>query len=89
MKKWQRALYFLVIIILIVTVTYRLTKIVKNHNEGFGATSPGTMVQLSTSHVLTEEDEEYYKNVYPKMVRNDILNMTGGDPGPIRYYPLG
>lgn len=24
--------------------------------EGFGATSPGTMVQLQTSHVPTEED---------------------------------
>lgn len=46
-------------------------------------TSPGTMVQLATSHVPTQEDVDYYKNVYPKMVRRDITDMTGGDPGPI------
>jgi hypothetical protein len=26
------------------------------YHEGFGSTSPGTMVQLQTSHVPTEED---------------------------------
>ena len=31
---------------------------VKTQDEGFGATSPGTMDQLSSSHVPTEEDEE-------------------------------
>ena len=47
--------------------------------EGFGATSPGTMVQLRTSHVTTEEDVEYYKNVYPKLVAKEIRNMTESD----------
>jgi hypothetical protein len=47
--------------------------------EGFGATSPGTMVQLQTSHVPTEEDEYYWKNVYPKIVRKEIYNMTESD----------
>lgn len=47
--------------------------------EGFGATSPGTMVQLRTSHVPTEEDEYYLKNVYPKIVRREIYNMTESD----------
>jgi hypothetical protein len=46
-------------------------------------TSPGTMVQLATSHVPTAEDAYYYNNVYPKEVRREITNMTGGDPGPI------
>ncbi len=46
-------------------------------------TSPGTMVQLATSHVPTQEDVDYYKNIYPKMVRHDIADMTGADPGPI------
>jgi hypothetical protein len=46
--------------------------------EGFG-TSPGTMVQLSTSHVPTEEDAYYYKYVYPKLVRKEIYNMTESD----------
>jgi hypothetical protein len=48
-----------------------------------GFTSPGTMVQLATSHVPTAEDYYYYKNIYPKVVRHDITDMTGSDPGPI------
>jgi len=47
-------------------------------------TSPGTMVQLASSHVPTQEDVDYYKYIYPKMVRQDLIDMTGGDPGPIR-----
>lgn len=47
--------------------------------EGFGATSPGTMVQLSTSHVPTEEDSHYWKYVYPKQVAKEIRNMTESD----------
>ena len=47
--------------------------------EGFGATSPGTMVQLRTSHVPTEDDVYYYKYVYPKLVRKEIYNMTESD----------
>lgn len=41
------------------------------------------MVQLASSHVPTQEDVDYYKNVYPKMVRHDLADMTGEDPGPI------
>jgi hypothetical protein len=47
--------------------------------EGFAATSPGTMVQLQTSHVPTEEDEYFYRHVYPRMVRKEIYNMTESD----------
>ena len=51
-------------------------------------TSPGTMVQLASSHVPTQEDVDYYKYVYPRMVRHDLADMTGEDPGPIRVpYP--
>ena len=71
------------IIVLIVSIALFAIR-----KEGFGATSPGTMVQLSTSHVPTEDDVNYYKNIYPKMVRRDILNMTGGDPGEILLYPF-
>jgi len=53
--------------------------------EGFG-TSPGTMVQLQTSHVPTEEDYNFYQNIYPRMVRKDLIEMTGGDPGIIRPW---
>ncbi len=50
-------------------------------SEGF--TSPGTMVQLATSHVPTEEDYYYQRFMYPNVVRKEIANMTGEDPGPL------
>jgi ribosomal 30S subunit maturation factor RimM len=37
------------------------------------------MVQLRTSHVPTQEDEYYWKNIYPKMVRKEIYNLTESD----------
>lgn len=52
--------------------------------EGF--TSPGTMDQLSSSHVPTEEDYLYYRFMYPKIVRKEIATMTGEDPGPL--FPM-
>jgi hypothetical protein len=54
--------------------------------EGFGSTSPGTMVQLATSHVPTEEDVYYYRRVYPKLVRREITELTGSDPGVLRPW---
>lgn len=45
--------------------------------EGFGSTSPGTMVQLQTSHVPTEEDAYYFKYIYPQVVKRDLIRMTG------------
>jgi len=58
--------------------------------EQFG-TSPGTMVQLQTSHVTTQRDVDYSNYVLPKIVRKEITNLTGGDPGEIRSagIPLG
>ena len=68
--KWPvLLLIMLVIVVLVIFKRY----------DGFGATSPGTMVQLSTSHVPTEEDAYYYKYVYPKLVRKEIYNMTESD----------
>lgn len=66
--KWLCLLFFLTVIVLIVF----------KKREGFG-TSPGTMVQLSTSHVPTEEDSHYWKYVYPKQVAKEIRNMTESD----------
>ena len=63
----------------VVLVTVTLIAIAKRKlKEGFG-TSPGTMVQLQTSHVPTEEDAYYYKYVYPRLVRKEIYNMTESD----------
>lgn len=53
-----------------------LATLVLPRTEGFG-TSPGTLVQLSSSHVPTEEDEDYLRYVYPRMVNNDLFEMTG------------
>ena len=55
--------------------------------ERFG-TSPATMVQLQTSHVPTQEDVNYFNFVLPKIVRRDITNMTGDDPGDLRPAPI-
>ncbi len=66
--KWLLCLFCLTIIVLVVF----------KRREGFG-TSPGTMVQLSTSHVPTEEDSYYWKHVYPKQVAKEIRNMTESD----------
>jgi len=44
--------------------------------ELFG-TSPGTMVQLATSHVPTEEDEYWALKGYAQQVNHDLVDMTG------------
>ena len=69
---WCSLIYTTLIIILI--SLYGLLRV-----EGFGSTSPGTLVQLQTSHVPTEDDEYYYKYIYPKLVRREIYEMTIGD----------
>lgn len=66
------SLFVLFIAVVAVLAIFRKT-------DGFGATSPGTMVQLSTSHVTTEDDLYYYKYIYPKIVRKEIYNMTESD----------
>ena len=77
----------LIKIILIVSLILAIIALyLVNTVESFGSTSPGTMVQLSTSHVPTQEDVDYYTNVYPKVVRRDISDLTGEDPGPLRGW---
>jgi hypothetical protein len=61
-----------------------LLAILYMRSEGF--TSPGTMVQLASSHVPTEEDVYYERFLYPEIVRKEITRMTGDDPGP--QYPM-
>jgi hypothetical protein len=68
--KWCTGLLFFSLVILL--LAFYKTK------EGFGM-SPGTMVQLQTSHVPTEEDEYYWKYVYPKQVQREIYAMTESD----------
>ena len=44
--------------------------------EGFAATSPGTLLQLKTSHVRTEADEEEEKNMIT-VINQGLIQMTG------------
>jgi hypothetical protein len=82
--------------ILILTIVLLVLNILAVYNfealgkyvERFGATSPGTMVQLVSSHVPTKEDVIYYTKEYPKVVRREITDMTGNDPGDVALYPF-
>ena len=76
----------LILAMLMLVFIYAATNVLQK--EGFGATSPGTLVQLMSSHVPTQSDLNYYKNVYPKQVRGEIARMTGGDPGNVALYPF-
>ena len=68
--KWSLCLLFTLTVLVLIAF---------KRADGFFGTSPGTMVQLRTSHVPTEEDAYYWKNVYPKIVRKEIYNLTESD----------
>jgi hypothetical protein len=68
--KWSLCLLFTLTVIVL---------IVFKRADGFFGMSPGTPVQLSSTHVPTQADEYYWKNVYPKIVRREIYEMTESD----------
>ena len=84
MKNKNNVLIILITVILITVII----SISYYKSERFGATSPGTLVQLASSHVPTQEDLDYYTNTYPKAVRKEIWDMTGSDPGNVALYPF-
>jgi hypothetical protein len=61
--------FFVIIALLLVLFVYS-----SNYKEAFG-TSPGTLVQLSASHVPTSEDESE-ERVQRELVSRDIHDMT-------------
>jgi hypothetical protein len=63
--------------IIIALILLFIGLVLSRNIEGFGSTSPGTMVQLKTSHVPTEEDVYFYKYIYPQIVNRDLIRMTG------------
>ena len=73
----------LVIVLLLATLSYIQNRI--PFKERFGM-SPGTMDQLQSTHVTTQEDVNFYRNVYPKMVRREITDLTEEDPGELRPW---
>ena len=77
-----------VIILITVILITVIISIAYYKSESFGATSPGTLVQLASSHVPTQDDLDYYTNTYPKVVRKEIWDMTGSDPGNVALYPF-
>jgi len=65
--------------LLVLFVIFILCLFKRKTIDGFGSTSPGTMVQLSRSHVPTQADFTFYRDVYPKIVAREIRNMTESD----------
>ena len=83
MRSGSRNTYITVFIVLL--FVYGVWTVTKHMVEPFG-TSPGTMVQLQTSHVPTNDDVDFYTRIYPRMVRREITDMTDGDPGELRPW---
>jgi hypothetical protein len=71
-------------IILVILASAVLLMVLYPLREYFG--SPGTYVQLATSHVPTEADAYYYNVIYPRQVRREVTDMTGADPGVLRSW---
>jgi hypothetical protein len=64
----------LFLVVLMIVAVLALFKV----QENFGM-SPGTMVQLQTSHVPTAEDAYYQRYIYPKILKRDLYDMTESD----------
>jgi hypothetical protein len=62
-------------ILLVLLIAVGLLFLTKQYIESF--TSPGTLVQLSTSHVPDENDLWALQN-YRRVVQRDLIDMTGG-----------
>jgi hypothetical protein len=69
----------IIFIILVILYSVNIILHMNVKKEAFGATSPGTMVQLQTSHVPTEQDEYYWRYIYPRQVKREIYNLTESD----------
>ena len=65
-----------IVVLFAFLVRDRLYGLSLTRKEFFG-TSPGTMTQLASSHVPTEEDEEYALKGYAQQVNHDLMDMTG------------
>ena len=68
MKNWCKILLLFVLVFLVGVLAWR--------NEPF--TSPGTLVQLSSSHVPTSRDIKN-SELYVRQVEHDLYDMTESD----------
>ena len=62
-------------ILLVVFIGLMVWSYISMRAEGFGATSRGTMIQLKTSHVPTEEDVVSWMNEGHR-VKQELSRMT-------------
>lgn len=68
------------IVFAVAVIAYYVFAVRRNTaTEAFGATSPGTMTQLATSHVSTEEDEEELKHA-AQQAQHEADDMTQDAP---------
>ena len=82
-KKENTCTFGIVIIVIVASLL-----VYRTFSEGFGASQPGSRVQLSTSHVPTRAEIDDYNSNCGKQVRSDITNLTGADPGEIVCSPF-
>ena len=73
----MRLLLVLMLLSIVVLFAFLVRDRVYGRRKEFFGTSPGTMVQLASSHVPTEEDEEYALKGYAQQVNHDLMDMTG------------
>ncbi len=65
--------YLLLLTVIMLAIVLYYSR--RYRTEAFGM-SPGTLVQLQSSHVPTGEDDDEMKE-YVKQVRHDLVDMTG------------
>ena len=72
----MRILLILVIVSAALLFLFLVRDSVYGRRKEFFGTSPGTLVQLASSHVPTEEDSQYWAQ-YAQQVNKDLKDMTG------------
>jgi hypothetical protein len=73
----MRLLLTLLIFAAILLFAFLVRDRVYGRRKEFFGTSPGTLVQLASSHVPTEEDEYWALKGYAQQVNHDLVDMTG------------
>lgn len=81
------------IALLIVTLPLLIvaTRVRRNREEAFAASQPGTLIQLASTRVVSEQDMADMIQANKRQVVRDILDMTEpeGRPGPKPAGALG
>jgi len=67
-------LNFLVFCLLALAIILYFSKSVRD--EGFFGMSPGTMDQLSSTRVVSEQEQSIDDKIYNNLTRQGIINMT-------------